>query len=219
MSQDGVLMTPKMEQRRQKRREMVSVRSDKRYTEILRAGARVFREQGYANTSLLDVAEAVGISRSTLYYYIGTKEDLLAEILEAPLVDMTRGMQALAALDLPAAERLRQAILLQMRAFEEYFPEMFVFLAERLHIGRRTTVIRSNAREYGEALVGIIEAGQRTGEFRRDLDPQVAMLGILGMANWTHRWYQPAGRLTLTQIGEQFAAMILQGLVEDADGR
>jgi AcrR family transcriptional regulator len=99
-------------------------------------GNRVFRERGYADTTLQDVAVAVGISRSTLYYYIGTKEDLLAEILEDPLIEMTRGIRAIADLEVPASERLHRAILLQMETFAEYFPEMFVFLAGRLHVGR-----------------------------------------------------------------------------------
>lgn len=217
MSQDVTprRQTPGMDQRRQKRRQAVTLRSDERYAEILRAGARVFRERGYADTTLRDVADAVGISRSTLYYYIGTKEDLLAEILEDPLIEMTRGIRALADLDVPASERLRRAILLQMETFAEYFPEMFVFLAERLHVGRRTDRIRSNAREYGEALASIIDAGQRAGEFRQDVDPRVAMLGILGMSNWTHRWFRSGGRLTLPQIGEQFAGLALQGLLQD----
>jgi hypothetical protein len=41
------------------------------------------------------------------------------------------------------------------------------------------------------------------------------MLGILGMSNWTHRWFRSGGRLTLPEIGEQFAGLALQGLLED----
>lgn len=203
---------PGLPRRRQQRREKVADRSDERYEEILRAGEKVFRERGYADATLRDVADAVGISRPTLYYYISTKEELLAKILEEPLMEMTRTISEVASLDLPAPERLHRAILTQMAAFERHRPEMFVFLAEGLHLGPRTERIAPNAREYGEALTGIIEDGQRGGEFRVDIDARVAMLGILGMGNWVHRWYRQGGELTLTQIGEQFAKMAIDGL-------
>jgi AcrR family transcriptional regulator len=203
---------PGIARRREQRRRKVNERSDERYVEILQAGRRVFRAQGFENTSLKDVADAVGINRSTLYYYISTKEDLLAEILEAPLLDMTRKLREVAALPIPASDRLHRVMVLQMDTFAEYQPEMFVFLADRLHLGRDTDRLRDNAREYGEVLTGIIEDGQHNGEFHPDLNPRVAMLGLLGMSNWVHRWYRPDGPLTLQQIGEQFARMTIEGL-------
>lgn len=98
----------RMDQRREKRRQAVRLHSDERYIEILRAGAQVFRERGYADSTLQDVADAVGINRTTLYYYIGTKEDLLAALLEDPLIKITGGIRAIAGLDLPPSEQLRR---------------------------------------------------------------------------------------------------------------
>jgi AcrR family transcriptional regulator len=203
---------PGIARRREQRRKNVNERSDERYLEILRAGRQVFRERGYENASLKDVADAVGINRSTLYYYISTKEDLLAHILEVPLLTMTQRLRDVAALPVSASDRLRKVMVLQMDTFAAYQPEMFVFLADRLHLGRDTEQLRDNARAYGEVLTGIIEDGQRSGEFDADLDPRVAMLGLLGMSNWVHRWYRPGGRMTLRQIGEQFGRMSIEGL-------
>lgn len=203
---------PGIARRREQRRKNVSERSDERYLEILQAGREVFKERGYENASLKDVADAVGINRSTLYYYISTKEDLIAEILEVPLLEMTRRIREVAELPISASDRLRMVLVLQMDTFAEYQPEMFVFLSDRLHIGRDTDKLRDNARAYGQVLTGIIEDGQRSGEFDPDLDPRVAMLGLLGMSNWVHRWYRPGGRMTLQQIGEQFGRMSIEGL-------
>ena len=54
----------------------------RRHEEILEAAARVFHEKGYESTSIQDIADAVGILKGSLYYYIDSKEDLLYEILE-----------------------------------------------------------------------------------------------------------------------------------------
>jgi TetR/AcrR family transcriptional regulator, cholesterol catabolism regulator len=200
------------EQRRQKSRDG----SDARYRDILRAGALVFRENGYANSTLQDVADAVGLNRATLYYYIGTKEELLAEILNEPLLEMTRRLQRLGRSRESPPELLRHAIVLQFEAFERCYPEMFVFLAEQLHNLSGEGLLRANASEYGDLLTRIIVRGQRRGEFRKDVDPRVAMLGVVGMANWVHRWYRLDGPFSLRAIGDQFATMAVEGLIERA---
>jgi TetR/AcrR family transcriptional regulator, cholesterol catabolism regulator len=199
-------------QRREERRKNDNEQSDARYKEILSAGAQVFRERGYLQAALQDVADAVGISRPTLYYYISTKEELLTEILKGPIDEATRMICEIASSDASARDRLKRAIALHMETIETYHPEMFIFFAERLHVGRRTRRIRENSRLYGEAIAKIIEDGQRRGEFRKDIDARVAMLGILGMFNWIHRWYEKAGPLTLPAIGKQFEALALDGL-------
>ncbi|HEY3485805.1 MAG TPA: hypothetical protein VGK49_10495, partial [Ilumatobacteraceae bacterium] len=58
----------------------------------------------------------------------------------------------------------------------------------------------------------LIEEGQAAGEFRDDIDPQMAMLAVLGMFNWIHRWYKPAGKRSLEQIGEEFADLAIASL-------
>jgi AcrR family transcriptional regulator len=202
--------------RRLLRREREKGQSDARYAEIVRAAAQVFRDRGYADSTLEDVAEVVGINRASLYYYVGTKEELLTDVLEAPLVEMTRSMRLIATSKMSATERLRGVISFHLDSFDQLYPNIFVFLAEWLHIGQRIPRLRQNATEYGEIFMGIIEDGQRLGEFRADVDRRIAMLGILGMLNWTHRWYRKDGELTLGEIGEQFATLIIDGLKADA---
>jgi hypothetical protein len=51
------------------------------------------------------------------------------------------------------------------------------------------------------------------GEFRDDLEPRLVMLGIVGMMNWSHRWYSPTGRLSLFTIAKQFEELVLDGLL------
>ena len=62
-------------------------------------------------------------------------------------------------------------------------------------------------------MTSIIVEGVETREFRDDLDPRLVMLGIVGMMNWSHRWYNPAGRHSLHTIAKQFEEMVLDGLI------
>ena len=203
-----------MAQRRAERRNADRRGSEERWTAIMAAGSEVFRKLGFAQATLEDVAKEVGINRATLYYYVADKEELLIAILDEPIHRMTSDLREIAALSLSPKERLRRAILQHMRALEDNYPELFVFLAENLHV---LTVgsdrdIQLNAHEYGEVMVSLLEEGVVAGEFRSDLDPRLVMLGIIGMLNWSHRWYTPDGKRTLPDIGEEFATLLVDGL-------
>src|SRR5512138_2078389 len=53
-----------------------------REEELLQAATRLFKEKGYRSTSMQDLAEALGVQKASLYYYIESKEDLLSRLLE-----------------------------------------------------------------------------------------------------------------------------------------
>ena len=77
--------------RRLERRAAVGRRSDERWASILSAATTVFREHGYEKATLEDIANEVGINRATLYYYVGTKEELLVALLAEP-IEMVRSL-------------------------------------------------------------------------------------------------------------------------------
>ena len=73
-------------------------------------------------------------------------------------------------------------------------------------------MIGFSPKEYERCWQQIIREGVESGEFRRDLDIQVASYGLLGMLNWLYKWYDPQGRLGVQQVAEQFTALALAGL-------
>jgi TetR/AcrR family transcriptional regulator, cholesterol catabolism regulator len=211
-------VSKRLAERRFDRRLKENHRSDARYAEILRTAAAQFKKRGFLNTSLKDIADAMEIDRASLYYYVSTKEELLIELLTVPLFEMTRKLRDIAACDLPASERMRQAVIAQMDAYAES-PELFTYFALRLHTkAPRPGDLARNTREYADLMTSIIESGQRSGEFRCDITARTAMLGINGMCNWTHRWYRPDGRQTLHEIGVEFAEIAVGGLLAPAAG-
>lgn len=210
--------TSGMAQRRADRRNADRRNSEERWAAIMEAGSEVFRRLGYSQATLEDVAKEVGIHRATLYYYVADKEELLIAILDEPIHRMTSDLRDIAALDIAPTEKLRKAIAHHMQTLEDNYPELFVFLAENLHL---LTVgsdrdIQVNAHEYGEVMTALIEEGIDAGDFRADLDPRLMMLGVIGMLNWSHRWYTPDGKRTLPEIGEEFASVVLDGLSKQA---
>lgn len=200
--------------RRMERRLATGRRSDERWQHILAGAAEAFRELGYAGTTLEDVARRVGVTRASLYYYVGTKQELLIALLYRPLHQMTDNATAIVALGLPPDEALA-TVLRQWVLDMEETPELMLFLSENLHqvlTGREAEDVAANADEYGRLLSGIIADGVESGTFRADVDPRMAMRAILGMFSSIHLWFVPDGPKSLAEIGEEFIALVLAGL-------
>lgn len=207
--------------RRMERRLASGRKSDARWREVLDGAARVFQRLGYPQTTLEDIAAEVGINRATLYYYVGTKEELLVSLLHKPIEAMRERLEEIVGRDLSARDKLAEALRSYVSAMQER-PELFIFVGENIHkvmSGQEAEDIQRNADRWGRLLADVIAEGAKAGEFRDDLDPQVATLGIVGMFNWTYRWFDPAGPKRLAEFGETFIDMALSSLAPDHSPR
>lgn len=202
-------------ERRERQRKLSSGdrAADARWQQILSGAAEVFRTKGYAESSLRDVAEAVGIDRASLYYYVGSKEEILVELVRGPLTDIEKRINTIVKSGASPEDMLRDAIVSHLDSYEQGWPESFVFLGQNLdRIGDAADDFTKLAKRYHASLLRIIGEGQQAGTFRSDIDARIAMYGIIGMCNWVHRWYRPGGSRTLREVGEDFASMLLDGL-------
>jgi len=188
--------------------------------EIIAAAARVFRTKGYHAATVQDIADEVGILKGSLYHHLASKEDLLYLIVKEPIARMYQTMGEIVAIDLPAPEKLRRAILAHVEAFDQHYPHLFVYLREREEMKRRfRELIKLSPKQYERFWQQILREGIKSGEFRADLDVQVVSYGLLGMLNWLYQWYRPQGRLSVREVAEQFTAIALSGLAAPASKR
>jgi AcrR family transcriptional regulator len=200
--------------RRKERHAAGGRRSDGRWNDVLSAAIVVFRRVGYERATLEDIAREVGINRATVYYYVGTKEELLVALLQEPIHTLRVRLDEIARRPLSAEEKLVEALRDYVRMLADR-PELFVFLSENLHkvmSGETADEIERDADRYGRTLAQVIAAGADAGDFRADVQPQVAVMAILGMFNWMHRWYRPDGDRELVDIGEDLVKLALSSL-------
>jgi AcrR family transcriptional regulator len=184
--------------------------------EIVTAAAKVFRTKGYHAATVRDIAEAVGILKGSLYHHFESKEALLYLVVKEPIAQMYRTIAAIAEADLGATEKLRRAILAHLEAFDRHYPHLFVYLREREAVKRRfREMIGFSPKDYERCWQQILREGVESGEFRPELDLQVTSYGLLGMLNWSYKWYEPRGRLSVTEVAGQFTALALAGLAAE----
>ena len=189
-----------------------------RRQEILHAAARVFKAKGLAGANLGDVAAEAGADRASLYYYVGSKEELFHEVVREAVHANLAWAREFRASNAPAPEKLRQMIISVMKSYSDNYPILYVFVQEHLSrlpekYGDWSREMRESNREFEKIFVEVIEEGMAQGTIRTVGSPVTVAYGVLGMLGWTYRWYNPAtATATAEEIGTTFADSVLLGL-------
>jgi AcrR family transcriptional regulator len=204
-----------------KRRAAAKSEASKHYIarrrELIKAAAAVFKEKGLAGTSLDEVGRVAGVDRASLYYYVGSKKELFEEVvLDAIVANVEMAERIRDGEDAPA-DKLHRLVEQLLVSYGEYYPHLFVFLQEdtaKLQTTRRRDGIDvvELHRRFDRAVIAIIQEGVEQGSFRADLPPRIAAYGIIGMVNWTHRWFNPDGPVGADEVGKAFAKLAIEGL-------
>ncbi len=186
--------------------------------EIYEHAIRLFAERGFAGTSLQDIADALGITRPALYYYVKSKDELLARLAADVAGGSAAQIAELAARpDLDAAGKLREIARLTVGR-QATQPERFRLLirSEAELPAELSDAYDASRRAVLKTVTGVIEEGIRAGRFR-PVDARVAALAVMGMCNWVAWWFRP-GRDSADAVADQLADMAIAA-VQRADHR
>ena len=192
-----------------------------RRVQIRQAAGELFQRHGFGGTSIGQVAAALDIDRATLYYYIGSKEELFDDVVTEPVRANVLVAEAIQAGDAPAPEKLHDLVTSLMRSYAENHPFLYVYIQENLSRARGTRTawseqMRRLNKRYEDALVSIVQSGIDEGTIKPVADAWVIGVGILGMVAWTNRWFDPhRSAVDAEHIGEAYASMVLQGMLVD----
>lgn len=183
---------------------------------VLDAAARIFRDSGYAGTTMRAVAEKAGLQAGSLYYHYHSKDELIGAVLDSGVTKVATAVRdSLAALPTDATGRMRieTAIgshIAAIIACGDYT------LATRRVFGQVPVPIRTRHLRlrdaYGALWDDLFARAQAEGELRGNADPKVGRLFVLGALNWTAEWYRPGAR-SIPDIAREFSALVLDGLI------
>ncbi len=200
---------------RTRRDEQVSGRTPRR-SELVSAAAELFSQRGYHGASMKHLADALGLQKGSLYAHIGSKEDLLFDVVDDGAERfIERARQALQAGG-TATERLTLFLIGHVETAIEHIDAATVFLNEWRYLSDpQRSIIRDKRNRYEGMVRDLIAEGVASGEFKHDVDVRFAAILVLSAGNWVYAWYRPEGDLTPTDIGRRFAELITGGLLEE----
>jgi AcrR family transcriptional regulator len=188
-----------------------------RRREIDDVASGLFHANGYAATSIRDIARALDMQGASLYAHVASKEDLLWAIIDRSASAFERAADgALSETEGgDAVERLAALVEAHVEVVTAEPERSSVFVTEWRHLsgGRRATI--SGRRDGYEARFrDAVADGIAIGVFR-PTDPAIAATFILTALNGIATWYRPDGRLSADRIADHYVELALRSLSED----
>jgi AcrR family transcriptional regulator len=185
--------------------------------DILKAAARYFSRGGFRTTSMQEVADALDISRSSLYYHFAEKSDLLYALVLLVTDDFVSRAREVYGYPLPADQRLRVLIrsVLKLEVENPGVPLSLILRndGDALKPDQRAAFV-ARRDEYEGYFRRLIDEGIDAGTFR-PVNTKVATFGLLGMLEEFDGWFSPGGPLSSDDVGDIFADLFLAALATD----
>jgi AcrR family transcriptional regulator len=163
------------------------------------------------------IAKEAGVDRATIYYYFEDKQEIFRTAIHDGLAEMVGALEDIAVSGHSAEVRLRDSIRAVMRAYERHYPQLYIFFQDGAtssiidnHLNAE--ILASGARY--EALVeAAVRDGVESGVFVTPLPPKMFAKVLVGMLNWTSRWFVPGGAMGADDIADGMADTVLRGIM------
>ena len=191
-------------------------RIHRRKLDILKVAARLFAERGYERTTLDMIADELGLSKPSLYYYVKSKEDILADIFQEIFQRILARVQADVSPDLEPQVQLHHLIIAYVTHACIYPEGRTLFLYESYLLSICNPELLALRDRYQQQVEDVICEGIKQGIFRVS-DAKLATLALVGALHAIPLWYVPDGPLSPREIGEYYAGLLIGGLVTPLD--
>ncbi len=188
-----------------------------RRREIDEVASELFHANGYAATSVRDIAKALDIQGASLYAHVASKEDLLWAIVERSATDFETAADRATAdtATADAEERLAALVEAHVEVVTADPERSSVFVTEWRHLSEPSRVTISERRDrYETRFRDVIGDGIAVGSFR-PTDPAIAATFILTALNGIATWFRADGRLSPDRIADHYVELALRSLSED----
>lgn len=180
---------------------------------IIETAIQLFNKNGYAATSIKDIADELGCTKAALYYHIASKEEILSEIFNQTMTKAEVRLEQLMQQDLTVEQRIRHYIFNQIMAVFDAGQSIAIFFSEKSQLSRENIeTINARLHRYEGAIADIFLQGIEQG-ILKPVEVLPTVYGIIGMCNWLHHWYEPEGEIKPEQLAEIYSDMVLKGIL------
>ncbi|MGC4233844.1 MAG: TetR/AcrR family transcriptional regulator [Niabella sp.] len=179
---------------------------------ILRTAAAMFREKGFAASSMRDLAEKIGIEAASLYNHIQSKAQILEEIIESVSEECRLHLDDLQKAHTSSLEKIESLIRFHTRMMMNRFEEYSVMVSQWMHLeGDKLSRFAADRRDYVKRMEAIVETGIQKGELKPVM-PYVVVLNILSSVRGLEFWQRSAKSHTAQEMEENIVAHLIAGI-------
>lgn len=190
---------------------------DQRREEIVAHAARLYAKNGFHATSVSDLAHACDISKSAIYHYYPSKEDILFDVMHSHVLALDETARRITALTAPPEQTLRELTQGFMKLYVGAADRHKVLLneLENLPKARRELIVTLQRDLIGmveKLLIAIAPRLKKSGE------AFAATMLYFGAINWTHTWFDAKGAISANALADMAVGLVLDGLRRDSIG-
>jgi AcrR family transcriptional regulator len=193
---------------------MTRVRADdyesKRQTILDKASALIARK-GFDVATMMDVAKACGASKSHLYHYFPSKEELLYAIAHEHITTQAAELNRIVAQPLPAEERFSQFVATFMQGAARSRNEHLILMNDIKFLPKvQLDEIRRLEAELTELMESLLREINPEFMAEERLQKPYSLL-LFGMMIWTFSWYRRAGSITPRELAQHISTLFVHG--------
>ncbi|ANH72251.1 MULTISPECIES: TetR/AcrR family transcriptional regulator [Ralstonia] len=177
---------------------------------LIEQSARLFREKGYGNTTVRDIAAATGVHAGSWFYHFKTKQDILQAVIEHGLTVALADIEAIDIDGLPPREAMRQLVrahLYTILAPNQDFIPVMLYEWRSLDAQAQERIIALKDR-YEGIWNHVIDRLRASGDWAQPTP--VDRLLMFGALNWTAQWYQAGAGISIDALADQAVLFILR---------
>jgi len=179
---------------------------------ILKKAAQMFREKGFAATSMRDLAETVGIEAASLYNHIRSKNEMLESICFDVANRFTIFMDELESGNQGTIKKIETLLRFHIKQMIETFEEVIVCDREWKHLDEPyLSNFHSQRRSYRKRFAAIIEEGISKNEIKK-IDAPTAVLIMLHSVNGIESWHRSTAKISSKDLEDNMVLIMVDGL-------
>lgn len=183
---------------------------------ILKAAGKLFREKGFAATTVREIAAAANMLPGSLHYRYASKDDVLLALMNRAVKRAMAAVRAAIGEVRDPIEKLRLGLRAHLELLCNGDDSLYVLLFDwrSLPQGAREGVERERGR-YESFWDGMLYEAHGSGRARPVLDVELVRHFGFGAINWVATWYRPGGDRAPSQIADTFFAYLAFGLIHE----
>ena len=179
---------------------------------ILRKASAMFREKGFAATSMRDLAEAVGIEAASLYNHIRSKNEILEAICFEVANIFNTNIETIEVSNQKTITKIDNLLRFHIRQMIENYEEVYVSDREWKHLDEPyLSNFQTQRRNYRKKFASIIEEGIAKNEIRK-IDAPTAVLIILHAVSGIESWHRSKAKINAQELEDNMVMIMIDGL-------
>ncbi len=179
---------------------------------ILEKASGLFREKGFAATSMRDLAETVGVEAASLYNHIRSKAEILQIIISRTADECEKHLDTLDKENLTSIQKLETLIRFHVKMMLNQFEDYHVMTHEWIHLDKTNLLhFITQRRNYVQKMESIIEEGIQKEEIKK-ISPYVAVLTILSAVRGLEFWHRSQKKISPEELEDNMVLHLISGL-------